>query len=109
MFMKRSSNESGIVLVIVITFVLIMSVVLAGFFTRNISQALSAGGQANRINAYQVAQGAYWIAYNQLLSGNNTLIDPPAETIGGVTYNIHFNATGPQSNQQVNVQVTYPD
>ncbi|MBF0386662.1 MAG: hypothetical protein HQL20_02265 [Candidatus Omnitrophica bacterium] len=106
MLCKPKKNESGIVLVIVITFVLIMSVAMVGLFSRNVSMALSGVEQGKRIKAEMLARGGYWKAYSTLSGSPSQLPSPNPETVrlDGINYEILYvqGAAG-----QVNVVVNY--
>ena len=112
MSIKRLSNESGMIMLIVIAFILVMSILSAGIFSRAISKSMSSISQAKQVQAELLARGAYARAYDQLrqtpgdlsaLAGGWT-----TETIGPVTYGIVFTLSG-ANNTVVTVQITYPD
>lgn len=105
MLRKPLNNESGIVLVIVITFIMIMTVAMVGLFSRNISSALSATDQAKKGKAEALARGAYWKAYNTL-SSTATLPTPNPETVtlDGIAYSISYF----QSGTAITINVAYP-
>ena len=96
-------NEKGIVLVVVITFILIISVAMLGLFSRNISTAFSSVEQAKRLKADIIGRGAYWKAYTALSLGAGL---PANETVYSdhILYTIGYS----QALSQVSVQVTYP-
>ena len=103
MRLNKINNESGIVMVIVICFIVIMSVAMVGLFVRNTSTALTSVEQAKRIKADTLARGAYWRAYNLLSTGQSLPVGPESETFENTVYRITYS----QVTNQVNVAVNY--
>lgn len=101
MFNTRRNNESGIVLVIVIAFILMMSIVLAGLYSRNTTSALSSLEQAKRLRADMLARGGFWRAYNLMASGEDVNITDRV-TLDNITYSVHYFNTGNHINSVVN-------
>lgn len=103
-------NESGMVLVVATTFILAMSLVVIGILSRNVSQGLSADTQFKKIQAEQLARGAWWQAYGALSTGASI---PSNYTITqhGVTYSINFSVgtagTGPNNTTPVLININY--
>ncbi len=102
MFLKKIRNESGMIMMVAIAFILVMSILLAGVFSRYTSSALSLVEQSKRIRADQLTRGAYWVAYDQLRRAA-PLTPPTPVTIDGTTYTIVFTRAG----ADVQVIVTY--
>ena len=105
MLIRKLNNESGIVLVVVIAFILIMSVLLTGIFGRNASLGIVSIDQIRSIKAEALARGAYWIAYDQLRTDDSL---PPdfTEVLDGITYTIVFSRSA--GNNEIYVDVTCP-
>jgi len=105
---KILDNESGMILLIAATFIMIISIVMIGLINRNVTQILSAHQQYKKIQAEQLARGAWWIAHDSLLRGAGFPASPPPITNNNVTYTITFIDDGiVAGRQQYRVRVTY--
>lgn len=108
--MKTSSvgRKKGMVLVIVIVAIMLMSVVVAGILSRNISSAFVDEKGRQRFQAELLSKGAFWIAY-QSMQATGTLPGSFNETVDGTTYTVTYSlgAAGPSGTQEILTQVTY--
>ncbi len=102
MLIKPKNKESGIILVIVITFILMMSITMVGVFSRNASTSLTPIEQIKRSKAEILAKAGYWDAYSRLSSG--LALANKVVWLDNITYNIDFYRTG----SKIEVNVTYP-
>jgi type II secretory pathway pseudopilin PulG len=109
LYMKRKNNERGMILVIATVFVMIISILVVGFMSRNTSQTLATTDQIKRIQAEAVLEGAMWRAQSAYESG--AVPSNYDETIYGVTYHVVFTtgaaASGPSATMPFTVKVDY--
>ncbi len=108
--MRKKKNERGMILVIATVFVMIVSILVVGFMSRNTSQTLATTDQIKRIQAEAVLEGAMWRAQSAYESGGGL----PAnydETIYGVTYHVSFTSStvgsGPSATTPFSAKVNY--
>lgn len=98
-------------MVIVTMMVIVMSVVMVGLLGRNYSFVLSSEEQLRRIEAEQVAKGAFWRAYQNMATGsviNNG--DTYTETVDGRQYVVTYTVvagSGPGGTDEIKVNVDY--
>ncbi len=112
--MKRKKNsESGMALILVSVFIMVISMVVLGILSRSVSQALSVENQYKRIQAEQLSRGLWWRAHGTLRTGGalatvSTAMPPAAQT-GGTAYVVTYQATAndARGNQGVKVKVSY--
>jgi hypothetical protein len=105
---KGKSNESGMILLIAATFIFLISVVVIGILSRNTTQFLSANKQYQRIQAEQLARGAWWILHDRLSKNLGVPAAPGPFTINGTTYTITYLDQGMVGGRhQYRVQVSY--
>jgi hypothetical protein len=101
---RKKKNNSGMILFLVIVFLLVSAILLAGLFSRNISASLVAIEHERQTKAEVLARGLYWKAYSQkFVSGAN--LGNGTETIDGIVYTYTF-AYGAGSD--ITVTVNYP-
>ncbi|NTV28873.1 MAG: hypothetical protein HGA80_02210 [Candidatus Omnitrophica bacterium] len=107
----RLNNESGLIMVLVTMMVIVMSVVMVGLLGRNFSAVLSSEEQLRRIEAEEVARGAYWRAYQNMITGgiitNGTGY---SEVVDGRTYTVGYTivaGAGPGGTNAISVSVGY--
>ena len=106
--MECRSNESGMILLIAATFIFLISIAVIGILSRNSTQFLSANQQFKRIQAEQLARGAWWLVHDQLSKGNAVPAPPGPLTISGVTYTITYFDDGMVGGRhQYRVRVSY--
>ena len=102
----RQRGKKGMVLIIVIVAVMLMSTVVVGILSRNISSAFVDEKGRQRFQAELLAKGCFWLLYQ---NGGGIPIGTCTETIDGTTYTVTYTlgAPGPLGTQQVLTQVTY--
>ena len=99
--------KKGMVLVIVIAAIAMMSIVVMGMLSRNVSRGLTAENQIKRLQAETLAKGAFWRAYQ------NDGIPPTdglSEGVGGTTYTVSYTtvaAAGPGGTNKIETKVTH--
>jgi hypothetical protein len=106
---KKRNNESGMILLIASTFIVLISIVVIGLINRNVSQVLSTSEHYKQIQAEQLARGAWWLYYEALRTGQPVPADYTV-TNNNVTYNITFingGIEGGTGRQIYRVNVTY--
>ena len=93
------------VLFLVIMFLVVASILLAGLFSRSVSTGMTTINQVKQSKADMLARGLYWRAYTQKFNGG---ADLPAgsETIDGIVYNYYYNYADFGSGK-IYVNVTY--
>jgi hypothetical protein len=105
MKISRLNSKKGMVLVIVIAAVMLMSTVVVGILSRNISSALVDEKGRQRFQAELLAKGCFWRSYQ---SGGDTSIAPCTEIINGTTYTVTYGTTSAGAlGTQISTTVTY--
>lgn len=105
---KILGNESGMILLIASTFIMIICIVVIGLINRNVTQVLSTHERYKHSQAEQLARGAWWLVYDSLNKGTGLPDDPAPVTNDGTTYTITFMDDGVVSGRhQYRVQVSY--
>ena len=98
-------NESGIVLIAVVAFVIVVSIMILGVMSRNVSQTVSVEEQIRHIQAEQLRKGAVWVAKAHLNAYSN-LPNTMMEQLGaGKDFYIYF--TNGAGGEGVNITVNY--
>ncbi len=100
-------NRSGIVLVAVVAFVVVVSTMILGVLSRNISHALLVERQVRHIQAEQLRKGAMWVAKAQVDRNDpdNLLPKPITESLGkGTDFSIYFSSL---PDNAVSIEVKY--
>ena len=64
------TDQAGIVLVTTVIMVLVMTILAVSLISITVGQALSNQHQINRIKAEQLAKGAFWYNYMNLITGS---------------------------------------
>ena len=100
-------NRSGIVFMTVLMVTIVMIIFAVGMTSASVSQSTFVQNEVHRIQAEQLAKGAFWSAYNQ-----NGSCPPTANTsVGGRNFNVNITcgAIGGGTNQTrpVQIAVTY--
>ncbi|MBF0122024.1 MAG: hypothetical protein HQL21_01285 [Candidatus Omnitrophica bacterium] len=96
-------NESGIVLIAVVAFIVVVSVMILGIMSRNASQTVSVEEQVRHIQAEQLRKGAMWVAKAKE-DRNEGLPETIIEKLGdGKDFSIYFSKTG----RKTNINVSY--
>lgn len=108
MRMNLLNNRSGMIMLLAITFILMMSVVMAGLFSRDISAALTLLARSKEIRSEMLARGKFWQTYDQLML-NNTVPANGVEVMDGISYTYSINRNTAASPNVITVTVTYPD
>lgn len=104
---KIISNNRGIVLVFTIVFVVIVSILVVGFMSRNSSQTVTTFEQSKRFQAEALLESAMWNAY---MSFESTGAKPSNYeiTVNGVKYKIGFsNGAVTDGVRPFNVTISY--
>ena len=93
------------IMVIVIMMVVVMSVVMIGLVGRNFSFVLSTEEQLRRVEAEQVAQGAFWKMYQ---ANSSSTLANYTQNIDGRQYSVNYTVTAesPERNR-IDVKVNY--
>jgi len=86
---KNRNNESGMILLIASTFILIISIVVIGLINRNVTQILSQSEHYKHIQAEQLARGAWWRLHEALRAGQAVPADYTVQN-NFITYSITF-------------------
>ncbi len=100
------NDQKGMILIIVIVAIMLMSIVVMGVLSRNVSKSLSDEKSIQNLQAELLAKGGFWRAYQ-----NGGV--PPAdfsETIAGKTYNVTYstvNNAGPLGTSEVVTRVDF--
>jgi hypothetical protein len=92
------------ILFLVVSFLVLMSIVVAGLFNRSISTSLTAVSQTKKEKADLLARGLWWKAYSNKNAGGANLANS-FEVIDGIRYDYTYNY-GPGG--QVTINVIYP-
>jgi Tfp pilus assembly protein PilV len=99
------SRQKGMVLIIVIVAIMLMSVIVVGILSRNISSSLGDENEMKRFQAELLAKGGFWRLYQ------NGGVPPASFTVDslGTTYRVSYvtGAPGPSGTSQIVVQVDY--
>lgn len=105
--LKSLKNESGMIMIVVVTMIIIMTIVVVGLVARNFSSATSAEIQRNRIEAERVARTAMWRAYSALSNGQ--AVTGFTENVNGRAYVVTYSIGGADITgvNSVNVLVSY--
>ncbi len=109
MSIKKLDNESGIILLIVVAFTILMSIILLGMFGRSSSTSLSDIERTKRIQADFLARGAFWIAYDALhASGGATMPADFVKTLNTIPYTVKYQRNSETDPDEIIVTVSYP-
>ena len=104
MFLRRINNRSGMILVVVIAFIVVISILVAGMLSRNVITATSSEDQVKSSQADLLSRGALWKVQPSIDQG--TFVSPTSwpETVNNVVYTVTVtkDAAG-----KVVVKVTY--
>ena len=106
---KSLKNESGVVLVTVIVMTLVMMIFAAGILGLNVSQVTVGEREVERIQAQELALGAWWQNYSTLYAGGepdgSTFIEP----MDGKNFTVITTKTSDDgTTREYDVAVTYP-
>ena len=108
--MRNNKNERGMILVIATVFVMIISILVVGFMSRNSSQTLATETQIKRLQAEAILEGAMWRAQAQY-SNDSTWPATYNQTVGNITYRVTFSngaaTAGPDSTMPFTANITY--
>ncbi len=63
--LRKTKDDSGVVLIFVTIVLMILAIVSMGIFSQSLSQSKSSRAQLDQIVAGQLAKGAFWQAYTQ--------------------------------------------
>ncbi len=103
MLRKRKSDESGMVMIVVLMVTIIIMVYSIEILSRGASQVISAEDQVDKIKAEQLAMGAYAKAYSDAASGA-AIPTSFTETLNNKTFTVNVSdagATGPLSTNTI--------
>ena len=100
-------GKKGMVLVIVIVAIMLMSTVVVGILSRNISSAYVDEKGRQRLQAELLAKGCFWRSYQS----GGTLPTPCTATVDNTTYTVTYTlglaGSGPNGTTPILTQVTY--
>lgn len=105
---KKGNDESGMIMVVVITFVVVIGLLMVGMFSRSESTGLTTAANAHSMQADALARGAYALVYGALVSGQPMPSDW-TETIDGRVYSITLTNTASPitGTRSIGVRVSY--
>lgn len=104
----KKRSDKGIIMVAVVAFIIVISVLILGIMSRNVSQAVSMEKQIQHMQAEQLGRGAFWAAHANLINGVG--YSDFSTNIDGHLFNIQFNQSaggGPGSTDIFNTTVSY--
>jgi Tfp pilus assembly protein PilV len=97
-------SQKGMVLVIVIIAVMLMSAVVVGILSRNITSAFVDEKGRQRFQAELLAKGCFWRSYQS----NGAVPSSCTETVDGTTYTVIYTAVNAGAlGTQILTQVDY--
>lgn len=103
------TKESGVILVTVVVLIIILSIVAIGIMSLNVSQIKTSASVVDSVVAEQLATGVFYQDYQRRIDGTGST--PTNEVIGNKTFTISrgadVNGTGPNSTNQVQINITY--
>ena len=111
MFRYDRSNESGMVMIMVLMVTIIIMIYSIGILTRGASQVISSEDQVDHIKAEQLAIGAYAKTYTDLASGS-ALPGTFTETLDNKVYNVTVTDngnTGPNNTNTLTFSSSIPN
>jgi len=93
------------VLVTVLMVVIVLSIFVTSILSQQMSQGFSSQDRINQIKAQELAQGAFWKAYGDMIAGSGPSVN--SEVMDGKTYTVSVAAQPANSTVPYNVSVTY--
>jgi len=102
------NSKRGMVLIIVIIAVMLMSIVVVGILSRNVSNSFVDERGRQRFQAELLAKGCFWRLYQ--LNGTAPAVGSCDETIDNTPYTVEYTVVpgaGPLGTDQILTQVTY--
>lgn len=108
--MHKNKKERGMILVIATVFVMVVSILVVGFMSRNTSQTMATQNQIKRIQGEAVLEGAMWRAQAEF---EKTGVIPASysEDISGTIYKVTFTnaaaGSGPSATTPFSAKITY--
>ncbi len=94
MFKILKTNESGVILLMVMGIIMVMGIFTLSIVSLNVGEVKKGEQQIRRLQVEQIVQGAFWIAYSNLYSGINPDGQQVPVTIDGHTYTAQITLTG---------------
>jgi hypothetical protein len=94
------------VLVIVIVAIMMMSVMVVGILTRNVTGSLRDEKGIQRLQAELLAKGGFWLVYENLGTAPASF----TETVGSTTYTVTYTTVpnvGPSGTSEIVTEVDY--
>lgn len=109
MMPRYLKNESGVILVTVILLIIVLSIVSIGVMSLNVSQIKTATSVVDTVKAEELATGVFYQDYQRRIDGVGTT--PTNIIVGTTTYTItrdtDGNGNGPNSTNQIRINITY--
>ena len=103
---KKLRKRNGFILLIVITSLVIMSIVVLGILSRNVSRSLVLNDRVHNIQAGLIARGAMWRGLDVLKSGGT--LNNYSEYIDNILYNVTYTTSaGIWGTTRISVDVSY--
>lgn len=90
MSFKGKRSKSGIVLIAVVAFIVIVSVMVLGIMSRNASQTISIEEQVRHMQAEQLRKGAMWVAKAHIDENGTLPANMPVDLGPGKDFLIRF-------------------
>ena len=86
--LRKGSDNSGVILIIVMIILLVMATFSVGIFSQSMSQTKTSRSQVDDIVAEQLAKGVFFSSYNSQDVESGVGINHPQNS-NGVTYNLN--------------------
>lgn len=106
---REYSSERGVILLTVIAAVMLMSILVMGMLSRNISQAVISERERKHLQAELIAKKALWWAREIYIGGSTSLTDF-TEYVDGTTYSVQYTQVdggGPGATRAFTMNVSY--
>ena len=110
MDLRRLKNESGMILVVVIAFIVVISILVAGMLSRNVTTTVALEDQTKSIQADLLTRGAFWKFQNYIdqsiypSTGVMTTSWTEQPVAGGVIYTVTISR---DAGNKISVKVSY--
>ena len=107
MFKRLKSDESGVILIMVLLTTITIMVVSIAIMTQGVSHVKSSQAQVEQIRAEQLALGTYAKVYSDLATGA-AITSPLAVTIDNHTYDVEVSDAGAGPNGTTALSIVAP-